>query len=73
MRVRRFGYLQRLARERGYGVGRRGREVLWWRNHDPSVVYTSSGVNDALEDILLDSSSGKPRVFGTNAATGERA
>jgi hypothetical protein len=68
----RFVRLQTLARERGYGVGRRGREVLWWRNEDPDTTYTSSGVAEAWEDIILDHSSEKPHAAGTTNTTGER-
>lgn len=65
MSVRKMPDLESLARERGYGVGRRGRTVLWWRNRDKSRVYSSSGVSDAWEDIVLDSSSEKQARCGT--------
>jgi hypothetical protein len=68
----RFVRLQTLARERGYGVGRRGREVLWWRNEDPDTTCTSSGVAEAWEDIILDHSSEKPSRHGTPTTQGER-
>jgi hypothetical protein len=67
----RFVRLQSLARERGYGVGRRGREVLWWRNEDPDTTYTSSGVAEARDDIILDHSSEKRRPRGKTTTTGE--
>jgi hypothetical protein len=67
----RFVRLQELARERGYGVRRRGREVLWWRNELPDNSYTSSGVAEAWDDIILDHSSEKPLRQGTNNPQGE--
>jgi hypothetical protein len=68
----RFARLQELARERGYGVGRLGREVLWWRNGERARVYTSSGVAEAWDDIVLDHSSEKPIRHGTTTSQGER-
>lgn len=71
MSARKFKELQELARERGYGVCRLGRTVLWWRNRERAKVYTSSGVSDAWDDIVLDSSSEKPVGEGEKATQGE--
>lgn len=71
MSARKFTGLQRIARERGYGVYRLGRTVLWWRNREKSKVYTSSGVSDAWDDIVLDSSSEKPVGEGEKSTQGE--
>lgn len=57
----RFPKLQELARERGYGLERRGNEILWWRNESPDRTYSSFGVADAWEDIMLDHSLRNPR------------
>lgn len=67
----RFVRLQELARERGYGVCRLGRSVLWWRNRERARVYTSSGVAEAWDDIVLDHSSEKPHPRGKTNTTGE--
>jgi hypothetical protein len=69
---RTFVDLERLGRERGYGVSRRGRAVRWWRVLEPSRVYESSGVGDAWDDIILDCSSEKPVSVGTSTTRGER-
>lgn len=72
MSARKFKGLQELARERGYGVCRLGRTVLWWRNVERTKVYSSSGVSDAWDDIVLDSSSEKLVGEGEKSTQGER-
>ena len=67
---RMFAQLQTLARERGYGVRRNNKDVLWWRNEDPGRVFTSSGVGDAWEDIVLDYSSKKHLGVGLSTNPG---
>lgn len=72
MSARKFQDVQNLARERGYGVCRLGRAVLWWRNVERAKVYSSSGVSDAWDDIVLDSSPEKLAGEGGRTTQGER-
>jgi hypothetical protein len=72
MSARKFTEVQNLARERGYGVCRLGRVVLWWRNRGRAKVYSSSGVSDAWDDIVLDSSPEKLVGEGGETTQGER-
>lgn len=60
MARRRFVDLERLARERGYTLSRNGRIVFWRRNSGCDRIYSSFGVGESWEDILLDCSSKKP-------------
>lgn len=46
--------LEILARERGYTLSRKGREITWTRNDDDKVCGVSSCVSDAYEDINED-------------------
>ena len=70
MAARKFSDLEGLARERGYSLRREGRSVVWWRNEDPSRTYSSDGVGEAWDAIILDFSSEKP-VRGGSKATKE--
>lgn len=67
MAARKFSGLEMLARERGYSLRREGRSVVWWRNEDPTRTYSSDGVGEAWDDIILDFSSEKPFVGGGRA------
>lgn len=66
---RNFSSLGVMARELGYGVGRRGRDIFWWRNEDPDRMFSSSCIRDAWEDIILDHSSKKHLGRGTAVTT----
>lgn len=50
----RFNKLEFFARERGYLLERKGREIHWIRNDNKNVRGVSVGVSDAYEDISLD-------------------
>lgn len=50
----RFNKLEFFARERGYLIERKGREIHWIRNDDRTVRGVSVGVSDAYEEISLD-------------------
>lgn len=46
--------LENLARELGYSVERKNREVKWIRNNNKKVYGISGSIQDAFEDISLD-------------------
>lgn len=46
--------LETLARETGYILERKGREVTWTRNDDKEIQGKSSCVADAYNDIKED-------------------
>lgn len=45
--------LEVFARERGYLLERKNREIKWTRN-DSNIYGVSYSVNDAYDDIILD-------------------
>jgi hypothetical protein len=69
MARRRFVDLERLARERGYTLSRNGRTVFWRRNSGGDRIYSSTGVGDSWEDILLDASSKEVGAAGKTSTT----
>ena len=69
MARRRFVDLERLARERGYTLSRNGRAVFWRRNSGCGRMYSSSGVCESWEDILLDASSKEVGPAGKTSTT----
>lgn len=46
--------LKILARELGYSLERKNREVKWTKNNDKTRCGISTGVAEAYEDITLD-------------------
>jgi len=46
--------LEELARERGYTIERKGREIKWYRNNNKTKCGVSTGVTDAYVDIVED-------------------